>query len=251
MVQLILLFCFFLTLYFFCVHQEEHLGRGTRTNIYSGTLRVKSEEDEDAGYSSFQEVKVVLKLLSYGHRDISLVRQRPCVICKCHSIINNHIRSWLLWAIELATCFKAPVNVGRLSLKQPAWCDRCPINTLCCCTEFASTIRRVSRCWSLCIHLVWCRVWTRVWYMLVFCADIMVEEFVQLGPLDVYMRRQQSPLSIPWKFQVAKQLASALSYLVSQWNRQTRTIWMEADSDISLVNYCCRNRSVQHHLLTE
>lgn len=96
MVQLIKLFCcFFLILYFFCVHQEEHLGRGTRTNIYSGTLRVKSEEDEDAGYSSFQEVKVVLKLLSYGHRDISLVRQRPGVICKCHFIINYHIRSWL------------------------------------------------------------------------------------------------------------------------------------------------------------
>lgn len=57
-----------------CVNQEEHLGLGTRTNIYSGTLRVKSEEDEDAGYSSFQEVKVVLKVLGSGHRDISLVR---------------------------------------------------------------------------------------------------------------------------------------------------------------------------------
>lgn len=67
---------FFVTLCCFCIHQEEHLGRGTRTNIYSGTLRVKSEEDEDAGYSSFQEVKVVLKSLSYGHRDISLVRER-------------------------------------------------------------------------------------------------------------------------------------------------------------------------------
>lgn len=58
-----------------CVYQEEHLGLGTRTNIYSGTLRVKSEEEEeDVGYSSFQEVKVVLKLLGSGHRDISLVR---------------------------------------------------------------------------------------------------------------------------------------------------------------------------------
>lgn len=60
-----------------CVNQEEHLGRGTRTNIYSGTLRVKSEEVRDAGYSSFQEVKVVLKLLGSGHRDISLVRETP------------------------------------------------------------------------------------------------------------------------------------------------------------------------------
>lgn len=37
-------------------------------------LRVKSEEDEDAGFSSFQEFKVVLKVLGSGHRDISLVR---------------------------------------------------------------------------------------------------------------------------------------------------------------------------------
>ena len=65
-----------------CVNQEEHLGRGTRTNIYSGTLRVKSEEDEDAGYASFQEFKVVLKELGSGHRDISFVsyadRYRLC-----------------------------------------------------------------------------------------------------------------------------------------------------------------------------
>lgn len=51
----------------------------------------------------------------------------------------------------------------------------------------------------------------------------MVEEFVQLGPLDLFMRRQQSPLSTPWKFQVAKQLASALSYLVRQENTHIHT----------------------------
>lgn len=45
--------------------------------------------------------------------------------------------------------------------------------------------------------------------------DIMVEEFVQFGPLDLFMRRQTVPLSTSWKFQVAKQLASALSYLVN------------------------------------
>ncbi|KAF0041897.1 hypothetical protein F2P81_005429 [Scophthalmus maximus] len=52
------------------IKQEEHLGRGTKTNIYSGTLQVKSGENDDAGYS--QEVKVVLKVLGSGHRDISL-----------------------------------------------------------------------------------------------------------------------------------------------------------------------------------
>uniref|UniRef100_A0A668A690 Tyrosine-protein kinase JAK1 n=1 Tax=Myripristis murdjan TaxID=586833 RepID=A0A668A690_9TELE len=116
--------------------QEEHLGLGTRTNIYSGTLRVKSEEDEDAGDSSVQKVKVVLKVLGSGHRDISLVR-------------------------------------------------------------YIHTERHRHR------HLFLC-----------LCAtDIMVEEFVQPGPLDLFMRRQQNPLGTPWKFQVAKQLASALSYL--------------------------------------
>lgn len=44
---------------------------------------MKSEEEEDAGYSSFQEVKVVLKVLGSGHRDISLVRhnQISCTSC--------------------------------------------------------------------------------------------------------------------------------------------------------------------------
>ncbi len=44
----------------------------------------------------------------------------------------------------------------------------------------------------------------------------MVEEFVQYGPLDLFMRRQSIPLSTAWKFQVAKQLAGALSYLVKK-----------------------------------
>lgn len=46
-------------------------------------------------------------------------------------------------------------------------------------------------------------------------ADIMVEEFVKFGPLDVFLRKQKAPVSAQWKFIVAMQLASALSYLVS------------------------------------
>lgn len=49
------------------------MGRGTRTNIYAGVLKLKSEDDDDMGGYS-QEVKVVLKVLGSGHRDISLVR---------------------------------------------------------------------------------------------------------------------------------------------------------------------------------
>ncbi|XP_060890941.1 tyrosine-protein kinase JAK1 [Labrus mixtus] len=127
------------------IEQEEHLGLGTRTNIYSGTLRVKSEDEEDdVGYSSFQEVKVVLKVLGSGHRDISLAF-----------------------------------------------------------FETASMMRQVSYKHIVLLYGVCVR----------HQENIMVEEFVQLGPLDLFMRRQTSPLSTPWKFQVAKQLASALSYL--------------------------------------
>lgn len=126
------------------IKQEEHLGRGTRTNIYQGTLRVKGEQDNDESYTSSQEVKVVLKLLGSGHRDISLAF-----------------------------------------------------------FETASMMRQVSHkhivlLYGVCVH---------------HQENIMVEEYVQHGPLDVFMRRQQNPLTTPWKFQVAKQLAAALSYL--------------------------------------
>uniref|UniRef100_A0A3P8WN30 Tyrosine-protein kinase n=1 Tax=Cynoglossus semilaevis TaxID=244447 RepID=A0A3P8WN30_CYNSE len=126
------------------IQQEEHLGRGTRTNIYSGTLRVKSEEDEDAGYSSFQEVKVVLKVLGSGHRDISMAF-----------------------------------------------------------FETANMMRQVSHKHMVLLYGVCVR----------HLENIMVEEFVQLGPLDVFMRREAAQLTALWKFQVARQLASALSYL--------------------------------------
>uniref|UniRef100_A0A673HNN1 non-specific protein-tyrosine kinase n=1 Tax=Sinocyclocheilus rhinocerous TaxID=307959 RepID=A0A673HNN1_9TELE len=42
---------------------------------------------------------------------------------------------------------------------------------------------------------------------------IMVEEFVQHGPLDLFMRNHRSELTPSWKFQVAEQLSSVLSYL--------------------------------------
>lgn len=44
---------------------------------------------------------------------------------------------------------------------------------------------------------------------------------MQFGPLDLFMRRQTNPLSTSWKFQVAKQLASALSYLVKTYTLYT------------------------------
>lgn len=60
------------------------------------------------------------------------------------------------------------------------------------------------------VHLITGLIYMRLFLL----VDIMVEEFVKHGPLDLFMRIQTTPLTTPWKFQVAKQLASALSYLV-------------------------------------
>lgn len=45
-------------------------------------------------------------------------------------------------------------------------------------------------------------------------ADIMVVEYVEHGPLDVWLRRERGCVPVAWKVVVAQQLASALSYLV-------------------------------------
>uniref|UniRef100_A0A8C1TDZ5 non-specific protein-tyrosine kinase n=1 Tax=Cyprinus carpio TaxID=7962 RepID=A0A8C1TDZ5_CYPCA len=50
--------------------------------------------------------------------------------------------------------------------------------------------------------------------LFVVLSVIMVEEFVQHGPLDLFMRNHRSELTPSWKFQVAEQLSSVLSYLV-------------------------------------
>ncbi|XP_041125613.1 tyrosine-protein kinase JAK1 [Polyodon spathula] len=123
--------------------QEEHLGQGTRTNIYAGILNYKNEDDNDGFYTG-KEVKVVLKVLGSGHRDISLAF-----------------------------------------------------------FETASMMRQVSHKHIVLLHGVCVRD----------LENIMVEEFVQLGPLDLFMHRKSELLTTAWKFQVAKQLASALSYL--------------------------------------
>uniref|UniRef100_A0A8C1UH22 Tyrosine-protein kinase JAK1 n=1 Tax=Cyprinus carpio TaxID=7962 RepID=A0A8C1UH22_CYPCA len=120
--------------------------RGTTlilTNIYAGILKLKTEDDDDMGGYS-QEVKVVLKVLGSGHRDISLAFFETASMMR--QISHKHI------ALLYGVCVRHQEN-------------------------------------------------------------IMVEEFVQYGPLDLFMRRQSTPLSTAWKFQVAKQLASALSYL--------------------------------------
>ncbi|KAH0628721.1 hypothetical protein JD844_010169 [Phrynosoma platyrhinos] len=43
--------------------------------------------------------------------------------------------------------------------------------------------------------------------------NIMVEEYIEHGPLDVFLRKNKGRIMVGWKFTVAAQLASALSYL--------------------------------------
>ncbi|XP_047215963.1 non-receptor tyrosine-protein kinase TYK2-like [Girardinichthys multiradiatus] len=43
--------------------------------------------------------------------------------------------------------------------------------------------------------------------------NIMVEEYLEYGPLDVFLRKQKASVTAQWKFIVALQLARALNYL--------------------------------------
>uniref|UniRef100_A0A8C6YAT8 Tyrosine-protein kinase n=1 Tax=Naja naja TaxID=35670 RepID=A0A8C6YAT8_NAJNA len=122
------------------IKQGEHLGRGTRTQIYSGILSYKDDES----YQGETQIKVLLKVLDPSHRDISLAF-----------------------------------------------------------FETASMMRQISHKHIVLLHGVCVRD----------VENIMVEELVEFGPLDLFMHRRSDVLTTPWKFKVAKQLASALSYL--------------------------------------
>ncbi|KAJ6662647.1 hypothetical protein lerEdw1_011784 [Lerista edwardsae] len=83
--------------------------------------------------------------------------------------------------------------------------------------ETASMMRQISHKHIVLLHGVCVRD----------VENIMVEEFVEFGPLDLFMHRKSEVLTTPWIFQVAKQLASALSYL--------------EDKDLVHGNVCTKN----------
>ncbi|XP_030645484.1 non-receptor tyrosine-protein kinase TYK2 [Chanos chanos] len=129
--------------------QEQHLGRGTRTNIYSGRLMIRGgyEDDEDEwnnNHTNSKGIKVVLKILDQSHKDIALAFFETASLMS--QVSHNHL-----------------VFVHGVSVKGS--------------------------------------------------ENIMVEEFVEFGPLDVFLHREKSKVTPQWKFTVAKQLASALCYL--------------------------------------
>lgn len=76
--------------------QEQHLGRGTRTNIYSGSLLVRGgaeeeEEDEEDKWNNnltdCKEIRVVLKILDQSHKDVALVSYHYCIIILLQELI--------------------------------------------------------------------------------------------------------------------------------------------------------------------
>ncbi|TSL47703.1 Tyrosine-protein kinase JAK1 [Bagarius yarrelli] len=122
--------------------QDKHLGKGTHTNIYSGMLRLKSDEDNLISFST-EDIPVVLKVIGAGHKDVSAFLETVSQM--------RHISH-----------------------------------------------KNMARLYGICMHSM---------------DIIMVEEFVQHGPLDLFMRAHHAELTPSWKFQVAEQLASILSYL--------------------------------------
>ncbi|XP_034045553.1 non-receptor tyrosine-protein kinase TYK2 [Thalassophryne amazonica] len=129
--------------------QDQHLGRGTRTNIYSGWLqsldaRDNEEEESNNNFTDPRGMRVVLKILDQSHKDIVF------------AFFEN-----------------------------------------------ASLMSKVSHIHLVYVHGISVRG----------SENIMVEEFVEFGPLDVFLRRTKTLVTPQWKFIVAIQLASALSYL--------------------------------------
>ncbi|KAB1269323.1 Tyrosine-protein kinase JAK1, partial [Camelus dromedarius] len=169
------------------IMQGEHLGRGTRTHIYSGTLM---DYKDDEGTAEEKRIKVILKVLDPSHRDISLA------------------------SVFLTTTLPSPFL--ELTSGGRPLTFLCPVLTQAF-FEAASMMRQVSH-----KHIV---------YLYGVCVrdveNIMVEEFVEGGPLDLFMHRKSDVLTTPWKFKVAKQLASALSYL--------------EDKDLVHGNVCTKN----------
>ncbi|KAM6957676.1 non-receptor tyrosine-protein kinase TYK2 [Aplochiton taeniatus] len=132
--------------------QEQHLGQGTRTNIYMGRLLVRcgAEDEEDVSNNNLntrEGIRVVLKILDHNHKDIAFAFLETASLMS--QVSHSHL-----------------VFVHGVSVKG---------------SDTGS--------------------------------DIMVEEFVEFGPLDVFLHKEKAYVTPQWKFIVAKQLASALSYL--------------------------------------
>ncbi|CAL9693128.1 unnamed protein product [Knipowitschia caucasica] len=126
------------------IRKKKHLGRGTRTSIYSGCLVPTKQENAKNEFNDNNELKVVLKILDDAHKSIAL--------------------------------------------------------------EFfgtASLMRQLNHSHLIFVHGVSVKA----------SENILVEEYVEFGPLDVFLRKEKAHISSQWKLLVAQQLASALNFL--------------------------------------
>lgn len=81
-----------------------------------------------------------------------------------------------------------------------------PLSTICLLTSFN---------WSSSNWLSDSRSLTCV----IAVTDIMVQEYVKFGSLDIYLKKNKNSISILWKLEVAKQLAWAMHFLVRKCNK--------------------------------
>uniref|UniRef100_A0A8C0BIW4 non-specific protein-tyrosine kinase n=1 Tax=Buteo japonicus TaxID=224669 RepID=A0A8C0BIW4_9AVES len=71
------------------------------------------------------------------------------------------------------------------------------------------------------------------------CHGIMVQEYVRYGPLDLYLKKNQSEgkVTTSWKLQVAKQLAYALNYLedkkITHGNVSAKKVLLTREGDMA------------------
>lgn len=76
--------------------------------------------------------------------------------------------------------------------------------------------------WStICLlSLNWCSsVWVSNLTYVIAVTDIMVQEYVKFGSLDIYLKKNKNSINILWKLEVAKQLAWAMHFLVRKCNK--------------------------------
>lgn len=57
-------------------------------------------------------------------------------------------------------------------------------------------------------------------------TDIMVEDYVEFGPLDLFLHKESASINAEWKLIVSLQLASALTYLVSSTLFAFYALWL-------------------------
>ncbi|XP_059950158.1 non-receptor tyrosine-protein kinase TYK2 isoform X3 [Mesoplodon densirostris] len=69
--------------------------------------------------------------------------------------------------------------------------------------------------------------------------NIMVTEYVEHGPLDVWLRRERGHVTLAWKLAVAQQLASALSYLKERFYQKQHKLPEPSCPELAILTSQC------------